>query len=81
MKLKGRKRSARNDKANTMDNQIVKLLEDIKRLLILALTKQNIPGKRIADVLNIDPAIVSRILAPREKDNKRKTKKSRKKKK
>ncbi len=53
-----------------MDQKTNQLLEDIKKLLVLALTKQNVQGKRIADVLDVDPAIVSRILAPREKQKK-----------
>ncbi len=65
-----------------MSNQEIKLLEDIKRLIILGLTKQNIPGKRIADVLNIDPAIVSRILSGKKKVIKsKKSKKTNRKKK
>ena len=46
------------------------LLEDIKKLLILALAEQDVQGKRIADVLDIDPAVVSRMLASRAKQKK-----------
>ena len=55
-----------------MDEKTNQLLEDIKRLLVLALVEQNVQGKRIADVLDVDPAIVSRILAPRDKKKNKK---------
>jgi hypothetical protein len=53
-----------------MDQKTIQLLDDIKKLLILALTKQDVQGKRIADVLNVDPAIISRILASKNKQKK-----------
>lgn len=37
-------------------------LEEIKRLLVLGLNHQGVTGKRIAAVLEIDPAIISRLL-------------------
>lgn len=62
-----------------MDEKTNQLLEDIKKLFVLALTEQNVRGKRIADVLDIDASIVSRILAPRDKkqDKKKRDKKGR----
>ncbi len=53
-----------------MDQKVNQLLEDIKKLLILALAERNVKGKRIADVLGVDPAIVSRVLAPKDKQKK-----------
>lgn len=49
-----------------MDEKIAALLEDIKRLMILSLTERGVQGKRIAGVLNVDAAIVSRILSPKK---------------
>jgi predicted transcriptional regulator len=43
----------------------IELLEQIKRLLILNLSEQGVQGKRIAAVLGVDAAIVSRILSPK----------------
>lgn len=43
------------------------LLEDIKKLLILALDSQKITGKRISEVLDVDPAIISRLLSSKKK--------------
>ena len=39
-----------------------KLLEDVKRLLILALVRQGVRGKDIAATIEVDPAIISRML-------------------
>jgi predicted transcriptional regulator len=50
---------------NTADKQIVALLEDIKRLIVLDLIDRGVQGKRVAKVLNIDPAAVSRIVSPK----------------
>lgn len=36
-------------------------VEQIRRLLILGLIHQGVPGKRIAEVLEIDPATISRF--------------------
>lgn len=38
-------------------------LEEIKRLLILGLINQGVKGKDIASVLEVDPAIISRIIS------------------
>lgn len=43
-----------------------KLLEDIKRLLILALIRQGVQGKDIAGALGVDPAIISRMVPTRQ---------------
>ena len=50
-----------------MDAKIASLLEDIKNLLILHLIERGVPGKRIAEVLNVDGATVSRIVSPNRK--------------
>lgn len=49
-----------------MDKKIAALLEDIKKLMILDLAERGVQGKRIADALDIDPAIVSRIVSKRK---------------
>jgi predicted transcriptional regulator len=49
-----------------MEEKIAALLEDIKRLMILSLTERGVQGKRIAGVLNVDAAVVSRILSPKK---------------
>jgi hypothetical protein len=54
-----------------MDKRVVELLEDLKKLLILDLTAKDIPGKDIAAVLGVDPAVVSRIVS-RAKGKKKK---------
>lgn len=41
-------------------------LEQIKRLLILALVHQGVQGKDIAGVLGVDPAIISRMVPARK---------------
>jgi hypothetical protein len=38
-------------------------LEEIKRLIILGLTNQGVKGKDIAAILEVDPAIISRLLS------------------
>ena len=38
-------------------------LEEIKRLIILGLISQGVKGKDIAAVLEVDPAIISRLLS------------------
>ncbi len=50
-----------------MDKKTNQLLEDIKKLLILALGEQKIQGKRIAEALDVDPATISRVLSPKKK--------------
>ncbi len=42
-------------------------LEEIKRLLILGLVNQGVKGKDIAAMLEIDPAIISRMISPKKK--------------
>jgi DNA-binding MarR family transcriptional regulator len=54
-----------------MDKRVVELLEDLKKLLILELISKDIPGKDIAAVLGVDPAVVSRIVARRSKSKKK----------
>lgn len=56
--------------AKTSEQQQTELLTEIKNLLILGLSHQGVAGKRTADVLGVDPAIVSRILSPKKKDKK-----------
>jgi len=41
-------------------------LEEIKRLLVLGLVNQGVKGKDIAAVLDVDPAIISRLLSPKK---------------
>jgi predicted transcriptional regulator len=38
-------------------------LEEIKRLLVLALISQGVKGKDVAAVLQVDPAIISRMIS------------------
>lgn len=38
-------------------------MEEIKRLLVLGLVKQGVKGKEIASVLQVDPAIISRMIS------------------
>lgn len=45
-------------------------LEAIKRLLILNLVKQDVAGKDIAAVLEVDPAVISRIVSRTTKKKK-----------
>lgn len=55
-----------------MDERVVALLEDLKRLLILDLISKDIQGKDIAAVLGVDPAVISRIVSKRTKMKKEK---------
>jgi predicted transcriptional regulator len=48
------------------EQQLLEVLEQIKRLLILTLDEQDVEGKRIAEVMAVDPAVVSRILSPKK---------------
>jgi hypothetical protein len=50
----------------TNEEQQVELLEQIRRLLILNLSHLGVQGKRIAEVIGVDGAIVSRILSPKK---------------
>jgi predicted transcriptional regulator len=49
-----------------MDAKIISLLEDIKKLMVLHLTERGVQGKRIADVLDVDAATVSRIVSTKK---------------
>lgn len=42
-------------------------LEEIKRLLVLGLVQQGVKGKDIASVLEVDPAIISRMVSGKKK--------------
>lgn len=42
-------------------------LEEIKRLLVLGLIQQGVKGKDIAAVLEVDPAIISRMISSKKK--------------
>lgn len=48
----------------TSEQKQLEVLEQIKRLIILSLSQQGVEGKRIAQVLGVDGATVSRILSP-----------------
>ena len=41
-------------------------LEQIKRLLVLALIQQGVQSKDIASVLDVDPATISRMVPTRQ---------------
>lgn len=53
--------------AKSTEELKLEALEAIKRLLMLSLSHQGIEGKRIASVLDVDPATVSRVLSPKTK--------------
>jgi predicted transcriptional regulator len=38
-------------------------IEEIRRLIILGLLNQGVKGKEIAAILEVDPAIISRLLS------------------
>lgn len=42
-------------------------LEEIKRLIILGLINQGVKGKDIAAMLEVDPAMVSRMMPSKKK--------------
>lgn len=46
--------------------QKVDTLEQIKRLLVLALLQQGVQGKDIASVIGVDPATISRMVPSRQ---------------
>lgn len=52
--------------AKNNEQKQAEVLEQIRRLLILGLNNQGVEGKRIADVLGVDPAIISRVLSPKK---------------
>lgn len=51
-------------------DKTAELLNDIKKLLILNLAEKGVAGKRIAEVLDVDPAVISRILAAKRSKKK-----------
>ena len=46
-----------------MDNKAIKLLEDIKKLLILQLLANGIGGDAIAQMLRIDPSTIRHMIS------------------
>jgi plasmid maintenance system antidote protein VapI len=52
-----------------MDNKVVQLLEDIKKLLILDLISRGVQGKDVAQVLGVNKSTITRIV-PAKKINK-----------
>jgi len=52
--------------AETNERKQGETLEHIKRLMILSLSQQGVEGKRIAQVLGVDAATISRILSPKK---------------
>ena len=42
-------------------------IEEIKRLFVLGLLQQGVKGKDIANVLEIDPAVISRMVSIKKK--------------
>jgi predicted transcriptional regulator len=51
-----------------MDKQSIKLLEEIKKLIVLQLINQGVQSKDVAATLNVDPAVISRMV-PRKKNS------------
>lgn len=49
-----------------MDSQVVKLLEDIKKLLILDLLQKNVQTTEIADTLGVNKSTISRLVSVRK---------------
>jgi hypothetical protein len=49
-----------------MDKKIAALLEDIKKLLILDLVAKGVQSKHIAEVLDVDNAVITRIVSARK---------------
>jgi hypothetical protein len=48
-----------------MDNKLIPLLEDIKRLLILGLIANGVLSKDVAEVLHVDKSVISKIISSR----------------
>jgi predicted transcriptional regulator len=46
------------------DEKILRVLEDIKKLLILQLISQGKKQREIAEALGVDPAVISRLVTP-----------------
>ena len=42
-------------------------IEEVKRLMILSLVHQGVTGKDIATILEVDPAVISRMLPKKGK--------------
>lgn len=49
-----------------MDDKFIKILEEIKKLLILDLITKGIQGKDIAQVLGVDKSTIARIVPSRK---------------
>lgn len=49
------------------DSEKLEPLEEIKRLLVLGLVNQGVQGRDIARVLEVDPAVISRMVNPKSK--------------
>ena len=49
-----------------MDEKIIELLEDIKKLLIVSLIAKGVQGKDIAEVLGVDKSSVAKIAPARQ---------------
>lgn len=54
------------DKNNIMEKQILKNLEEIKKLLILDLITKGVQGKDVAQVLGVDKSTITRIVPARK---------------
>lgn len=48
-------------------NDKLESLEEIRRLIILGLINQGVKGRDIATILEVDPAIISRLISPKKK--------------
>lgn len=48
-----------------INSQKIDTLEQIKRLLILGLVRQGVQGKDIAAAIDVDPAVISRMVPAR----------------
>ena len=44
-------------------NEKLEPIEELKRLMVLGLINQGVKGKDIAAVLQVDPAIISRMIS------------------
>jgi predicted transcriptional regulator len=49
-----------------MDEKIVELLEDIRKLLVASLIAKGVQGKDIADVLGVDKSVITRIASAKK---------------
>lgn len=49
-----------------MDEKIAKLLDDVRKLLILDFVAKGVQSKHIARVLGVDNAVITRIVPARE---------------